>query len=241
MDVNDPNLTRVEQVEPSDPRLGRQIVHDRRSLAFPLQAAAAVDKTTWRDKVVAIYDPRPNPNQTVGNCTMCAKAMQMNSVHNRKPGVVLDMKWAMDGYHLETTIDPFPGAYPPDDTGSSSLASCKAAQQLGVGGEYQWVLNGADGVVQAIMAGHAISVGTWWYQSMFSSDTSKYGVRRPVISPAGSTKAGGHQYIARGYDLKRDLVLLRCWWGSFKDVWIARTDLDALLADGGDAHWQARA
>lgn len=226
----------VQVMERTDPRLGRQVVHDERSRGFVLTGtqAPAIDKSTWHTKSVRVYDPLPNPNQVIGNCTMCAKAMQLNTIGNRVKGRVLDMGWATKGYSLETSIDPFPGTYPPDDTGSSGLASAKAAVQLGVGGSYWWIFTGADGVVQAIMGGYAISVGTRWDNNMFEQDS------RGRIRPGGGV-AGGHQYVYRGYDERHDELIGRCWWGSFRDFRIARTDADELLGDSGDAHWQASA
>jgi hypothetical protein len=223
-------------IEPfDDPRLGRQVVHDPRSRSFAMPVT--VDRSTWRDKAVRIYDPLPNPNQPIGNCTGCAKAMQFNAIGNRVTGVVLDMEEATAIYSAATGIDPWEGSWPPEDTGSSGLASAQAAIALGYGAEYRWLFGGADEVVQAIMGGAAVSVGTWWYSGMFSGQGSFAGL--PTILPSGS-KAGGHQYLARGYDEGTDLVLCRCWWGSYRDFWMKRTDLDALLADDGDAHVQRR-
>jgi len=230
--VTSPDLY-VRHLEQTDPRLGRHIVHDPRSRGFALPAATAVDRSTWRTKRVTVYDPRPNPNQTVGNCTMCAKAMQLNAVGNRVKGVVFGMDWAMRAYAWETANDEFPGAYPGQDTGSSGLAAAKTAQHYGVGGEYRWIFTGADGVVQAVMDGHVVNVGTRWDQRMFDPDAAG------VVHPGGPV-AGGHEWSVRGYDLKRDLVLGRCWWGTFRDFWIARGDLADLLADDGDAHTQVR-
>jgi hypothetical protein len=207
-------------------------------------AAATVDKSTWRDKRVRIYDPIPNPNQTVGNCTMCAEAMILNAVGNRRRGVRLDMAWAMSGYEWETANDEFDGQYPPTDTGSSGLAAAKTAQHTGDGGPYQWIFGGADGVVQAIMSGKAISVGTDWYENQFTGYKMYYG--KPVIKPGGSL-AGGHQYVFHGYSRASDRLLGRCWWGAedgsldvHRDFWMARGDAGDLLANQGDAHWQAR-
>lgn len=221
----------VQQVPQLRPHLGRQKVHDPRSKHFP--AALAVDKANWRSKSIRIYDPSPNPNQTIGNCTACAKSMQMNAKDNRVKGVVLDMDDANTIYHLSTTMDPFQGEWPPTDTGSSGLASAKAAQKLGLGGAYSHVFNGADGVVQLIQEEHVVSVGTWWYNDMFTPNANG------IIEPTGP-QVGGHQYAARGYDVKRDLVLIRCWWGTYRDVWIAREHLNELILDGGDAHIQDR-
>lgn len=222
---------KVLRVPQQRSNLGRQLVHDPRSKAFP--AISAIDPSSWITKTIRIYDPLPNPNQCHGECTGVAKCVQMNAVGNRVAGRVLTMDDAHKFYHLSSTLDPFQGEWPPEDTGSSGLASAKAAQQLGIGGEYRHVFNGADGVVQLIQEGRVVSVGTWWYDDMFRPNT------KGIIEPTG-TSVGGHQYIARGYDVKQDLVLIRCWWGGYKDVRIKREHLNELILDGGDAHIQDR-
>jgi hypothetical protein len=83
------------------------------------------------------------------------------------------------------------------------------------------------------MAGKTISVGTYWYESMF------YPTASGLVTVSGDI-AGGHQYLIRGYDVDRDRVMGRCWWGAFRDFWMSRTDLNRLLREGGDAHWQER-
>src|SRR3954452_241460 len=161
----------VRHIPRTDPRLGREIVHDERSRGFAMRAT--VDRSTWHTKTIRIYDPTPNPSQVVGNCTGCAKAMQLNAVGNRKAGVVLRMAQADQAYSLATTLDPWPGSWTApswDDTGSSGLAAAKAAQKLGIGGTYRWLFGGADEVVQAVMDGHVVNVGTTWYDRMFDQD-----------------------------------------------------------------------
>ena len=219
-------------VPQKSPLLGRQVVHDSRSRSFA--ARVAIDRSSWRDKSVRIYDPLPNPNQVVGCCTGVAKCVQLNAVGNRVKGRVLDMWMAESIYSRNTQIDPWEGTWPPDDTGSSGLASAKTAIEFGLAGEYRWLFGGADEVVQAVMAGQTISVGTWWYWDMFNQDS------RGLVRVGGG-QAGGHQYTIRGYDVDRDWVLGRCWWGSFRDFWISRADLHALLMDDGDAHFQRTA
>lgn len=220
------------------PLTGRQKVHDERSRSFATMAA--IDKSTWRaQKAVRIYDPWPNPNQSVGNCTMTTKAMQFNQVGNRKMGEVLDMDWATEGYRLVTTIDPFEGSWEPDDTGSSALASCKAAQRMGKGGAYYWEFRGVDGVIQNIQNGRAMSLGTWWYGDMFGP-TGGLHDGKPIFTPTG-WNAGGHQWLARGVDLDAGLMLGRTWWGEVRDFWLKISDVQDLLMDGGDAHYQVRA
>lgn len=223
-----------------DRRLGRQQVHDERSRAFA--GRQPVDRSTWRDKSIRLYEPIPNPNQPVGCCTGVAKCSQFNAVGNRKTGVVLGMKNALSIYAENTTRDPWPGTFVYDphtntwtgeDTGSSGLASAQTAQAQGIGGEFRWRFDGADGVVQEVVSGNVVSVGTTWYWDMFHPD------RSGLIHPTGG-EAGGHQYVIRGYDESKDRVLGRCWWGDFRDFWMSRTDLDTLLRDGGDAHVQRR-
>jgi len=221
----------IEVVPQLDKRLGRQKVHDPVSRGWPL--SMGIDRNKWRTKSVRIYDPRPNPNQCHGECTGVAKAMQFNSIGNRVKGKVLRMDDAHKIYSLATTLDPWQGNWPPTDTGSSGLASCKAAEKLKLGGSYRHIFRGADEVVQLIQEGRAVSVGTWWMWDMFDPDDNG------IIEPTGG-RAGGHQYIARGYDVKRDLVRIRCWWGEFRDAWIRRAHLNDLLMDGGDAHVQDR-
>lgn len=220
----------VEIVEQQSPLLGRQKVHDPASRGFAMRAT--VDRSSWRDKAVRIYDPLPNPNQRVGCCTGVAKCSQLNAVGNRVTGRVLDMEDAEAVYSANTRKDPWSGEWPPTDTGSSGLASAQTAQELLGAGEYRWLFGGADEVVQNVVEGRVISIGTWWYWDMFTPGADG------LVHPTGG-HAGGHQYVARGYDLSRDRVLCRCWWGDFRDFWIGRADLDSLLRDGGDAHWQA--
>jgi len=220
-----------------DPRLGRQVVHDPRSRGFAL--APKVDPATWRTRTVRIYDPKPNPNQTHGNCTGCSKAIQFNSVGNRKAGRVLDMSDADTIYALATTLDPWPGSWNVDgtgeDTGSSGLAAAQAAQKLGLGGEYRWLFGGADEAVQAIVGGAAVSVGTWWYEGGFDPKPEPGGGVRIEMT---GRKVGGHQWTLHRYDKRRDLVGGLCWWGDMSDFWIRRSHLADLLADDGDAHIQ---
>lgn len=221
----------VTFVKQERPYLGRQRVHDSRSKAFP--AGAVVDRSKWKSKSIQIFDPRKNPNQCHSECTGCAKAMEFNAVGNRVKGVTLNMDNAHEFYHLATTLDPFTGSWPPDDTGSSGLAAAKAAQKLGFGGEYRHVFNGADGVVQLIQEGRVVNIGTWWYEGLFHPSPTG------IVEPTGP-KVGGHQFIARAYDVVFDLVTIRCWWGSYRDVRIKREHLNELILDQGDAHIQNR-
>lgn len=238
----------VKMVEPRDPRLKRHVVHDPQSRAFA--KGLAIHPATWRTRVIRLWDPRTNPNQPVGNCTTCAKAMQMNAAGNHVPGVVFNMDQALDWYELETLLDPFPGYFKrgdpaSEDTGSNGLASCKVAQQVGVGGEYRWFFGGADEIAQYFSTDPdpiPVSNGTWWYQGMFNLQRKPGATYRGLswVEPTGNL-AGGHQYITRGYVEPLDAFVDRCWWGPhFRDFLIKREHKAELLADDGDAHTQER-
>lgn len=222
----------AEKVVQRDPRLGRNIVHDVRSRGFAM--GLTPDPSTWVTKSIRIYDPIPNENQCHGECTCCAQCMLFNTAGNRKTGQVLHMDTAHKLYSLATTIDPFDGSWTAptwEDTGSSGLAAAKASIALGLGGPYRFIFGGADEVVQTIMTGRTVSLGTAWMNGMFEPDAKGF------IWPTGGV-AGGHQYIARGYNKPYDAVKIRCWWGTFRDVLIKRTVLNDLLMDNGDAHTQ---
>lgn len=233
--MSESDLELVRRITQQDRRLGRHIVHDSRSRAFAL--GAAIDTSTWKTKSIRIYDPLPNLNQCHGECTCCAQCMLFNTVGNRKTGQVLKMDMAHKLYSLATTLDPFPGSWTAptwQDTGSSGLAASKASQQLGLGGEYNFLFGGADETVQAIMSGKTVAIGTYWYYDMFTPNSDGF------IEPTGN-KVGGHEYVARGYIEPKDAVVLRCWWGSYRDVLIKRSHLNDLIMDDGDQHVQAHA
>lgn len=221
----------IKVVPQLDKRLGRQKVHDPRSRSFP--AKPTIDRSTWRSKAIRIYDPTVNPNQCHGECTGTTKCMQFNSSGNRIVGKVLDMKTAHQLYSYASHNDPWPGAWPPEDTGTSGLASCEASKLLGLGGEYRHVFGGADEVVQLIMDWQTVSIGSWWTDDMMEPNSLG------VIEPTGKI-IGGHQYLGHGYDLKRDMVMIRCWWGEIRDMWIKRNQLNDLIMNEGDANIQTR-
>jgi hypothetical protein len=234
----------VEVVEQQSPLLGRQKVHDERSRAFALPRRA-VDRSSWRDKAVRLYDSLPNPNQCHGECTGCAEAMVLNQVGNRVTGRVLDLR--VDAHRLyawATFNDPWDGAMYFDeathalsgqDTGSSGLAAAKASVANGYATGYEHEFGGGEGVLQNIHEGRALSVGTWWYGDMFEASGGTF-AGLPIFRPTGG-RVGGHQYVARAHDVGRRLVGCRTWWGGVRDFWVTEDDFDSLLRDGGDAHF----
>jgi hypothetical protein len=221
----------IQIVDHKYPVLGRNKVHDPLSKGFPM--GATINRDSWVTKLNRIYDPPTNPNQCHGECTGCSNAMMLNSAGNRVVGQILGMDYAHKVYTGASLIDPFDGSWPPTDTGSSGLAAAKTAQKLGKGAGYRWLFGGADEVIQTVMSGRVVSVGTWWHEGMMRRDD------KLRIFPTGP-RVGGHQYVVRGYDKPMDAAVIRCWWGTYRDAYLSRTVLDELLRDGGDAHVQDR-
>jgi hypothetical protein len=223
----------IEKIPFVDSRLGRHIVHDPRSRNFTEQIPRLA--TPLRKVQHRRYDPRPEPNQAIGCCTAVAECMLGNTVGNRVTGKVLGMDLAVIAYGMATSLDPFQGTYPPDDTGSSGLAAAKAMVKLGFAEDYVWYFS-VDEVLRALQF-HPISFGGIWTHDMFNATWGN-----PVIRPTGEV-AGGHQWLLSGYDPKSNLISGECWWGNWGRngrFYISVQDFGTLLEDNGDAHFTRR-
>lgn len=234
--MTQPSDLHVVQIEQTDPRLGRQIVHDPRSRNFPFRAEPA----PRRDISLRVYGPRPLPNQEIGCCVGVDAAMKCDVKGNRVRHVVLDMDDAVKIYSRATQIDPWPGAYPPQDTGSSGLAAAKACVEFGLTERYEWIFDGVTGILSALAAGHPVGCGTYWKDTMFRPDP-----HTGLVDISGRV-AGGHQWTVIGYRKKFDAFVGACWWGRWGlngggHFLIRRQDLAELLAADGDAHVSYRA
>lgn len=221
----------VVRFENQPPQLGRQIVHDPLSRLYAFKATEPAEK---RDFTHRVYQPRPVPNQPVGCCTGVDLAVKCNTVGNRRKGVVLNMNDALKVYSRATQLDPWEGSWEPHDTGSSGLAAAKAAKEFGLIDSYQWIFDGAAGVLAALQT-KPVGVGAWWTYDMFDPDPVT-----GLVRPTGA-KAGGHQWTVIGYRKKPDAFLGQCWWGRWGlggtgRFLIRYDDLDALLHEYGDAH-----
>jgi hypothetical protein len=230
---------KVITMEQQDPRLGRHVVHDPLSRNYPYRAALAAPGKPAKAIRHRVYGPRTVPTQKIGCCTGVDQAVKCDAAENRVPRVVLGMPDAVHVYSLATTLDDDGQQYPPADTGSSALYACKAAVQLAWIDRYEWIFNGAAGVLATLAGGQGqpgrcVGVGTWWLEKMFNPDEKTL-----LVSPAGA-KVGGHQWTITGWEPHYDAFEGLCWWGPafghngrFR---IRYDDLDALLADDGDAH-----
>lgn len=110
---------------------------------------------------------------------------------------------ALEAYKWITRNDPYPGAWPQQDTGSDSLTGCKWLVANGYAKSCR-VLSGAAAVKIAIQEGPVIS-GMNWLDTMFTPDRCGY------VSTDGVPQ-GGHAEGLFGYDPVLDEWFLENHW-----------------------------
>lgn len=217
--------------------LGRHVEHDPRSRSFAFTAPEPrpIVDTVWH-RLVPAYD-----QGSLGSCTANALCGALSTRPHRHR--FRSQRNIVKVYSEATRIDPFPGAWPPEDTGSSGLAVAKVALRRGWISEYRHIFRFED-LLQALMVGPLI-VGTAWHSEMFHPEPDGR------VHPLG-TVVGGHEYEAFGVDVSnRRVWFWNSWgtnWGAGPQVPLAGQirgaagafymdweDFRDLLADDGDA------
>lgn len=189
-----------------DPRLGRHVYHDEQSRNFPAprQATPTSDIRHRNFSRYKLYQA------DIGACVAFTGAQAMNTSPYRAQRVLREVNkgvlsrqvklyreaTAFEWYSAITKIDPFPGSWPPDDTGSNGLAMAKHLLAIGEISRYEWAF-GYDHGVQSLPLGPLMQ-GTWWTWDMF----------RPApdgrVRPMGGD-AGGHEYLWVGLEVRSKL------------------------------------
>ena len=210
------------------PAFGRIPQFDQRSRAFPARTLELMARPPRR--LHRLWGSRLDQGD-VGACTGFAFAHARNSTALRRAGEeILRGDDALQLYSAATRLDPFPGEYPPEDTGSSGLAVCKAGVEASLISRYEWAF-GLDHVLAALVF-RPVIVGTWWYESMMTPDSSGY------VRVTGR-RVGGHEWCLIGYEDVHKVVHARnSWgpgWGQRGNFVIGYEDLSRLLNEDGDA------
>lgn len=226
------------QYERQDPRLGRHVHHDPRSLRFArgVLPASAIKTVDWTRRA-PIFD-----QGNLGSCTGNAAAGLLGTDSAAREGLTsvtvsgnvlpVDETLAVQVYSLATQLDSFQGAYPPDDTGSSGLGAAKALVKLGLATKYTHAFS-LDALKSALQTG-PVMVGTVWLESMFDvhPDTGYVHVDRT------SQVAGGHEYVLSAFDTSTLAFRLdNSWgesWGVKGSAWLTQADTQWLLGQHGD-------
>lgn len=187
--------------------------HDARSLAWPAETA--------RQLVTVQHEHRDALDQgEVGACTGYAAA----------GALLLGSAEALALYRRATRLDPFPGTWPPDDTGSDGTSVAKAARALGYARSYRWCF-GLHHTLRSLVLRRLI-IGVPWTEGMMTPDEDG------LLEATGET-VGGHEVCLTGIDVQSETVtVLNSWGPSWGDQGTARmrwSTLGGLLRRGGDA------
>lgn len=206
---------------------GRRVEHDPRSRSYAYQPRYAASASVMWTHHAPILD-----QGWLGSCVGNAMAQCLNTTvfsHHRPRRRYLTETDAVALYSAATTLDDYPGTYPPEDTGSSGLAVAKAAAARGYITRYDHCF-GLDHMIQALQS-QPVIVGTVWTQDMMSTDS------RGFVHPTGKT-VGGHEYLCLGVNLRdKYLTFLNSWsdqWGRQGRFRVRFDDFTRLLADDGD-------
>ena len=207
-------------------RLGRHVNHDPRSLRYLVPPRGYAAKTVFWDHKIPVLD-QGNLGSCTGNATVgvLGSAPYFDTLAN----ITLDENLAVSIYSKASSIDPFPGSYPPQDTGSDGLSAAKAAQSMGLISGYLHATS-LDATLTALQAGPVIT-GVRWYSGFDNPDSNG------VVHKQGTIR-GGHEFALLGCDVdKRYLLALNSWgesWGLNGTFKIPFDDFAQLLAEDGD-------
>jgi hypothetical protein len=215
----------------NDNRLGRHVNHDSRSRLYAWRVDRAVPLvTTQHVRHVPVLD-----QGDLGSCTGCAAIGCMGTgrfyatVNDADPFHMLNELDAVAVYSRATQIDPWPGVYPPEDTGSDGLSVAKVLVDAAMIPGYLHAF-GLEGALQALMSRPLIT-GINWYTGMFSPDDDG------LVKITGQVE-GGHEICLDGYDAERGWVwFTNSWgplWGKDGKGALRVEDYGRLLDEGGD-------
>lgn len=131
-------------------------------------------------------------------------------------------------YDLARTMDEWPGV---DYDGTSVRAGMKALRSMGWVDSFRWALS-MEEVVETLLTGGPVVVGTNWYEAMFDPDPDG-------TVHIGGDVVGGHAYKLDGVSLDdRRVRGKNSWgrgWGSRGALWMSFDDLERLIDEQGEA------
>lgn len=221
---------------PSHPLLGRHVNHDPRSRAYAVAPIATTLTAVRHQAFIGILD-----QGQLGSCTGNAGVGAIyrepfNDGSWRSQGYSPDEAGAVHLYSNATQLDGYPGAYPPDDTGSDGLSVAKALQKAGIISGYLHAFDLQSALLQLMTT--PLITGITWYNSMFTPRPG--GGLLEVDETSGV--AGGHelcvdQYIPASGTVPAMVGGPNSWgtsWGDGGRWYMYVTDWGKLLADDGD-------
>jgi hypothetical protein len=194
-------------------RLGRNLWLDARSLAYTVERSAErmgqpLVSKHWT-RVIPILD-QGQLGSCCGNAGTGALGTEpfyskvgKTALGSSSSDPMADETFAVKLYGDATRVDPYPGAYPPSDTGTSGLAVCKVLTSRGTIRGYNWATT-ATGFLQLLQAGPVLQ-GMPWFNAFFEPDRNGFIDTNAHWSSSGI--AGGHEVEAVGVDINASNLL----------------------------------
>jgi hypothetical protein len=213
--------------------LGRHVHFDSRSLRYLYTAdrpVEAISAALWTRRIPVL--DQGDLGSCTGNALMGAVGTSplFEALPATRPN--LDEAEAVKVYSLATSLDSYPGQYPPTDTGSDGLDACKAGQQLGLLSGYTHCLD-LNSMQLALQTGPVI-IGIDWYSSFDDPDPNTGLV---AISKSAYVR-GGHEVEVLGVDPDKQLFMaVNSWgtsWGMSGTFCFSFDTMSRLFAEEGD-------
>jgi hypothetical protein len=224
----------IPEVIIPDHRLGRHINHDPQSLAYKVTPRGTPTSVKWARHV------GPFDQGNLGSCTIQSLlgVLASDPFWSTLPKDLqtalgrsdIQTSLAQPLYREETRLDPFKGAWEPDDTGSDGLSAAKTGKNHGWINGYLHITS-LDAAWTGIKDGPFIT-GVMWMSGMDYPDSEG------IVHATGSVR-GGHEFEVAEYDASRGLW--GCWnswtasWGKGGKFYIPDEDYQTLLKMQGDA------
>jgi hypothetical protein len=203
-------------------RLGRHVLHDPRSRRFAVDAAPVSSLVSVRHRRMV----KPFDQGDLGSCTgnACAGVLSTQPFTHR-----FSEYTAVKIYSAATALDPYPGTYPPEDTGSDGLSVAQVAKKRGWCSSYNHAFS-LEAALTALQTS-AVLVGITWLSGCDRPNSSG------VVQYNGTVR-GGHEIEMDEIDVDQRLVGFTNSWGSHWGVggrfYMSWADLSTALSDDGD-------
>lgn len=217
----------------TDPRLGRNIKHDSRSLLYKApESDLSTLKSVRHQRNIPVLD-QGDLGSCTGNagtgCLGTAAFWETTNTILSPTDANMDEQFAIKLYSDATKADNYQGDYPPDDTGSDGLSIAKVLKSRGLisGYTHATSLNAAI----TALATQPVIVGIDWYNDMFNPDADGR------VHPTGGV-AGGHEIVFDELDVENQrLWFTNSWgtsWGVDGRAYLTYDDFNKLMKRDGD-------
>jgi len=231
---------------PHHPKLGRNVNLDSKSWSYAVQRQGAAIRSVRHQSAIGILN-QGNIGACTGNAAVaCAYRLPFYAPGSPGWSFTPDQAGALAWYRRNTQLDPFPGAYEPEDTGSDGLTASKVAVEAGIIPGYRMAGDLASSL-EALMDRPGIT-GLPWYNSMFDADAGGL-----MTVNRASGMAGGHELCvdeivaADDPDNGTGKMLVggpNSWgeeWGAQGRWYLTADDWWSLRQEGGDVYfWEAK-